>query len=214
MKESNLYYLYVGNAYPHKNLKRLIEAMVNLNKKVKEKIELYIVSSRNVFTKRLEKLIKDIKAEEYIKLLGYVPDDKLKTLYKKSLGFIFPSISEGFGLPGLEAMNAQTLIACSDIPVFKEIYKDVPIYFNPFDVNSISEAMKLVLDMDPEAREKKIEKGLTLAKTYSWSKMAKETLEVYLSLCDFTSNGFGGIASTEKSRIPDSSSIDSASSRT
>ena len=181
MKESNPYYIYVGNAYPHKNLKRLIEAMVNLNKKVKENIELYIVSSRNVFTKRLEKLITNLKAEEYIKLLGYVPDDKLKILYKKSLGFIFPSISEGFGLPGLEAMNAQTLVACSDIPVFKEIYKDIPIYFNPFDVNSISDAMKLVLGIDPEAREKRIEKGLALVNTYSWSKMAKETLDVYKS---------------------------------
>ena len=181
MKESNIYFIYVGNAYPHKNLKRLIEATVNLNKKVKESIELYIVSSRNVFTKRLEKLITELKAEEFIKLLGFVPDEKLKVLYKKSLGFIFPSISEGFGLPGLEAMNAQTLVACSDIPVFKEIYKDVPIYFNPFDVNSILDSMKLILDMDPEAREKRIEKGLVLAKTYSWSKMAKETLDVYKS---------------------------------
>lgn len=181
MKESNLYFIYVGNAYPHKNLKRLIEAMVKLNKKVKENIELYIVSSRSVFTERLEKLVRELRAEEYIKLLGFVADDKLKILYKNSLAFIFPSISEGFGLPGLEAMNAQTLVACSDIPVFKEIYKDVPIYFNPFDVNSISDSMRLVLDMDPEAREKRIEKGLTLAKTYSWSKMAEETLKVYES---------------------------------
>ena len=182
MKEFNPYFIYVGNAYPHKNLKRLIEAVMNVNKKVKEDIQLYIVSSRNVFTKRLEKLIAELKAEECIKLLGFVPDEKLKILYKKSLGFVFPSISEGFGLPGLEAMNAQTLVACSEIPVFKEIYKDVPIYFNPFDVNSISDAMKLVLDMDPEAREKRIEKGLALAKTYSWSKMAKKTLKLYEAL--------------------------------
>ena len=181
MKESNLYFIYVGNAYPHKNLKRLIEAMVSLNKKVKENIELYLVSSRNVFTKRLEKLIMKLEAEDYIKLLGFVPDEKLKVLYKRSLAFVFPSISEGFGLPGLEAMNSQTLVACSDILVFKEIYKDVPIYFNPFDVNSISDSMKLILDMDPEAREKRIEKGLALTKTYLWSKMAKETLEVYRS---------------------------------
>lgn len=181
MKESNPYFIYVGNAYPHKNLKRLIEAMVSLNKKVKEDIKLYIVSSRNIFTKRLEKLIDKLNARDYVKLLGFVPDDKLKVLYKKSLAFMFPSISEGFGLPALEAMNTQTLIACSDIPVFKEIYKDVPIYFNPFDVNSISDSMKLILETDPEAREKRIEKGLALAKTYSWSKMAKETLDVYKS---------------------------------
>ena len=182
MKESNLYYIYVGNAYPHKNLKRLIEAMVSLNKKVKENIKLYIVSSRNVFTKRLEKLVVQLKAEDYIKLLGFIPDEKLKDLYKRSLAFVFPSISEGFGLPGLETMNAQTLVSCSDIPVFREIYKDVPIYFNPFDVNSISDAMKLVLDMDAEAREKRIEKGLALVKTYSWSKLAKETLKLYEAL--------------------------------
>jgi alpha-1,3-rhamnosyl/mannosyltransferase len=181
MKESNPYFIYVGNAYPHKNLKRLIEAMVILNKKVKENIELYIVSSRNVFTKRLEKLIEKLKAKDYIKLLGFVPDEKLKRLYKKSEGFIFPSLSEGFGLPGLEAMASQTIVACSEIPVFKEIYKDVPLYFNPFDINSISDSMKLILNMDPEAREKRIEKGLTLAKTYSWSKMAKETLNLYES---------------------------------
>ena len=188
MKESNQYFIYVGNAYPHKNLKRLIEAVMNVNKKVKENIELYIVSSRNVFTKRLEKLIDKLNARDYVKLLGFVPDEKLKVLYKKSLGFIFPSISEGFGLPGIEAMNSQTLVACSDIPVFKEVYKDVPVYFNPFDINSISDSMKLILDMDPEAREKRIEKGLDLAKTYSWSKMAQETLEVYLSLFGVASN--------------------------
>lgn len=182
MKESNTYFIYVGNAYPHKNLKRLIETMVSLNKKVKENIQLYIVSSRNVFTKRLERLIDELNAKDYIKLLGFVPDEKLKVLYKNSLGFIFPSISEGFGLPGLEAMVSQTIVACSDIPVFKEIYKDVPIYFNPFDVNSISDSMKLILDMDPEAREKRIDKGLALAKTYSWSKMAQETLKLYEAL--------------------------------
>ena len=181
MKESNLYFIYVGNAYPHKNLKRLIEAMVALNKKVSQNIKLYIVSSRNVFTKRLENLVEKLNAKDYIKLLGFVPDEELKVLYKNSLGFVFPSLSEGFGLPGLEAMNAQTIVACSDIPVFKEIYKDVPLYFNPFDVNSISETMKLILDIDPEAREKRIEKGINLAKTYSWSKMARETLNVYES---------------------------------
>ncbi len=181
MKEFNPYFIYVGNAYPHKNLERLIEAMVSLNKKVKEDIKLYIVSSRGVFIKRLEKLIDKFNAGGYVKLLGFVPDEKLKILYKKSLGFIFPSISEGFGLPGIEAMNSQTLVTCSNIPVFKEIYQDVPIYFNPFDFNSISDSMKFILDMDPEAREKRIEKGLALAKTYSWSKMAKETLDIYKS---------------------------------
>ncbi len=188
MKDPELFYIYVGNAYPHKNLKRLIEAMVLLNKKVSQNIKLYIVSSRGVFTERLEDIIKKFKAQEIIKLLGYVPDSKLKDLYKRSIAFIFPSISEGFGLPGIEAMSNQTIVNCSDIPVFKEIYKDVPVYFNPFDVNSILDSMMLSLKMDPMEREKRIDKGLNLAKTYSWSKMAKETLNVYESCAGIRSD--------------------------
>src|SRR5258708_40324983 len=116
MKESKQkYFIYTGNAYPHKNLERAIRAAAKM------KITFYIVSSRNVFTKRLEKLIQRLKAKEYVKLLGYVEDSKLKELYKDSVGFIYPSLAEGFGLPGLEAMKAGTLVLSSSIPVFREI---------------------------------------------------------------------------------------------
>lgn len=167
------YFIYVGNAYPHKNLARAVEAVVACE------VNFVIVSSRGVFAERLKKLIRDHNGEKFVKFLGFVPDKELKTLYKGSLGFIFPSLYEGFGLPGLEAMSAGTLVLASNIPVFREIYKDKAIYFNPHDYTSIERSISDVLVMDKEKRKKIIEEGLKFVKNYSWAKMAKETLAAY-----------------------------------
>jgi glycosyltransferase involved in cell wall biosynthesis len=173
------YFFYTGNAYPHKNLGRLIEAVVSLNKDLDEPVLLKIASSRNVFTERLSKVIGEAGAEKYVKLLGFVSDSELGGLYKNSVGFVFPSLSEGFGLPGIEAMDAGTLVLASNIPVFKEIYAKAAIYFNPLDFSSIENAMKNALSLPDEKRQEIIEFGKKFVKRYSWAKMAKETLKIY-----------------------------------
>lgn len=178
-KIDSTYFVYTGSAYPHKNLKRLIQAMVHLNVNRNKKIRLMIASARNAFTKRVEKMIAEHGAGNLVKLLGFVPDNELGTLYKNSLAFVFPSLSEGFGLPGLEAMNAGTLVLASEIPVFKEIYGSHAIYFNPLDFSSIEKVMKSASEMEPTERKNRIEEGQKFAKKYSWAKMAKETLKVY-----------------------------------
>lgn len=175
----NNYFIYVGNAYPHKNLSRLIQAVVMLNKETHKQTTLKIVSSRNVFTGRLERSIKKYNAGKFVNLLGYVPDGELESLYRNSIAFVFPSLSEGFGLPGLEAINAGTLVAASNIPVFKEVYENNVIYFDPYDVRSIEMALEQALDLSDIDRKKRIEKAKQFAKRYSWAKMAKETLEIY-----------------------------------
>lgn len=173
------YFLYVGNAYPHKNLKRAIEATISLNKACDQKIIFAIASGRSVFTRRLERLIRSLRADKYVRLLGFVPNRDLGHLYKNSLGFVYPSLSEGFGLPGLEAMAAETLVLASDIPVFKEVYKDSVLYFNPLDFSSIEKRMEDVLKMEQEKRNEIIKRGQEFIKRYSWSKMARQTLKIY-----------------------------------
>ena len=175
------YFIYVGNAYPHKNLERVIEAVKLLNNELDRNILFLIVSSRSVFAKRLENFIKKLRVEKFVKLLGFVPDEELGVLLKNSIAFVFPSLEEGFGLPGLEAMSAETLVLASDIPVFKEIYKDNVIYFSPYESSSIKKAMKQALEMAKVERENIIKKNKSFIKIYSWTKMAEETLKVYES---------------------------------
>ncbi len=173
------YFLYVGNAYPHKNLKRVIEATIQINQKLNKKICFAIVSSRSAFTKKLQNEIKHLNAENYVKLLGFVSDEELTNLYENSVAFIYPSLMEGFGLPGLEAMSAGTLVLASEIPVFKEVYKDNVLYFNPYDFTSIERSMRSAINIIPSERKSRIAKSKKFIQKYSWQKMARETLQIY-----------------------------------
>ncbi|KKQ91778.1 MAG: glycosyl transferase, group 1 [Microgenomates group bacterium GW2011_GWC1_39_7b] len=178
-KVNSPYFIYVGNAYPHKNLDRLVETTVLLNKNSDKKMMLLIASARDVFISRLEEVIDKFGASQFVKLLGFVSDEKLGGLFKNSIAFVFPSLSEGFGLPGLEAISSGTLLLASQIPVFREIYGKNAIYFNPLDISSIEKAMKNALEMDTQERRRRIEEGQKFSKRYSWVKMAKEALEIY-----------------------------------
>jgi glycosyltransferase involved in cell wall biosynthesis len=160
------YLLYVGNLYPHKNIDRLIEAVRIVDQN--SSIELVIVCSRNVFWERL-------KGKDHVKSLGFVPDEELKILYSQAKAFVFPTLSEGFGLPGLEAMETGCPVICSDIPMLREIYGDAAIYFNPLDINDIAKK----IDTDPKGLDLVREKGYNQVTKYSWEKMAKETLNIY-----------------------------------
>ncbi len=167
------YFLYVGNAYPHKNLARVIEAAMMT------RTILAVSCARNVFTHRLQELAEKMGAKENVKLLGFVPDEDLEVLYKNSIGFVFASLMEGFGIPGLEAMINGTLLLCSDIPVFKEVYKDNAIYFNPFDFSDIADKLKTAIDMPENKRKEIAKKAKEFVKRYSWQKMAEETVKLY-----------------------------------
>jgi len=167
------YIIYTGNSYPHKNLGRLIDAILEV------KIKLKIVSARNIFIERLQNEIKSKKASRYVEILGFVSDEKLKKLYKNAKAFVFPTLSEGFGLPPKEAIEAGTIAVVSDIPVLKEIYEDSVFYFDPLSVASIADAISKVLKMSKAQRGLKIKSAQKFVKKYSWAKMAKETLKIY-----------------------------------
>jgi glycosyltransferase involved in cell wall biosynthesis len=174
-KLGELYFLYVGNAYPHKNLERAIEVFAKL------KVNFYIVTSKNKFEKKLEELVSKLNAHEHVKFLGNVDDETLRNLYEKSVGFIYPSLSEGFGLQGLEAMQAGTIILCSNIQTFREIYGNHAIYFDPIDQVSIENAIQKTLEIKKLDAERMIRENKKFVLKYSWEKMAKEALEVYNS---------------------------------
>lgn len=167
------YFLYAGNIYPHKNVERLVEAGVAA------KTNLVIVTPRNIFLKRLEEFVKKHNAGRRVRFTGYVSDRDLSTLYKNAAAFVYPSLEEGFGLQGLEAMANRCLLLASDIPVFKEVYKENAIYFNPLDFSSIAEKMKEALNIDGKRKEELTSKAFEFVKGYSWEKTAKETLGVY-----------------------------------
>ena len=100
-----------------------------------------------------------------------------RQIFKKASAYIFPSLSEGFGIPGLNAMAAGLPVVCSDIPVLHEVYGEAAIYFNPHDPKDIAQKIKKVLTSDTGSEL--VKKGRKQVKKYSWQKMAAQTLSVY-----------------------------------
>lgn len=168
------YLLYVGSLYPHKNVEFVVKAL----KELKDPPQFVIVCGRSVFWERFREFVKKERAEGFVNLVGFVPDKELAALYKGAAIFVFPTLSEGFGLPALEAMAAGCPVICSDIPVLHEVYNDAVLYFDPHDVNRITELIQELLQK-PKRRREMIKKGKERVKLYSWRKMAQQTLEVY-----------------------------------
>ncbi len=181
------YLLYVGNAYPHKNLERLIEAFNKFkikNDKFKieiQNLKLLFVGPEDYFYERLKKTVEKSNLEEKIIFYGAASDKELVSLYKNALCFINPSLMEGFGLPGLEAMSLGCPVVCSNIPVFREIYGRAAFYFDPKDIGNISRKINKFLKMNKKEKEKLIKLGKEQTEKYSWRKCAERTLEVYES---------------------------------
>jgi len=173
--------LYVGSVYPHKNVNNLIKAIKIINGlriANYEVVSLVIVCARSIFWGRLKGEIRKLKAEKFVNLTEFVPDEELVVLFKEATAFVFPSLSEGFGLPGLEAMASGLPVLVSDIPVFREVYGEAAMYFNPKDSRDI--AMKIEkLIRDKNLQVSLTENGLKNVLKYSWEKMAKETLNGY-----------------------------------
>jgi len=178
----NPFVIYTGSLYPHKNVERLVEAVVHLNNIYHLSISLVVVCARNVFYERFKQKIREMKAENFVNLVGFVPDEDLAVLYNEAEAFVFPTLSEGFGLPGLEAMSSGCPVICSDIPVLREIYNDAAVYFDPLNVKEIAGRIKELMAFGSEEKKKLANKGFKQAKKYSWEKMAKETISVYESL--------------------------------
>jgi glycosyltransferase involved in cell wall biosynthesis len=179
------FFLYVGNAYPHKNLDRLVEAfslVVSKNPDVK----LILVGKEDYFYRRLKEKVIGLKIEKNILFTGFVAENDLENYYKHALATIQPSLMEGFGLTGLEAMHANCLVLASDIPSLKEIYQDAALYFDPLAVESMHATIREVLEK--KKFQSFIEKGRKRVADFSWEKMAKQTMNIYESCFSIRSN--------------------------
>jgi len=175
--------LYVGNAYPHKNLEMLLKAFDCLHGEYPE-LRLVLVGRLDFFYERVREMARALNLwqKENINspviFPGYVPDAQLEILYAEARAYIFPSLYEGFGLPPLEAMAKGCPVVSSDRAALPEILSSAAVYFNPENETEMTAKIREVLT-NQELRSGLIERGLAQAKKYNWWECARETLAVY-----------------------------------
>ncbi|MDO8592003.1 MAG: glycosyltransferase family 1 protein [bacterium] len=168
--------MHVGRAQPHKNLKNLVEAFAKL-KRSQPKLQLVFVGKIDDNYRLLQKYVKNRGVDDVV-FTDFVSEGQLRWLYENARAYVFPSLSEGFGLPGLEALAHGLPLISSRATCLPEIYKDAAIYFDPKNTSDIAEKIKMVLD-SPKIAHKMHEAGPMVATQYSWEKTAQQTLALY-----------------------------------
>lgn len=168
--------LYVGRSQPHKNLSRLLEAFALLTGHHTD-LKLVFVGKKDGASEILKQQADRNGIKNFIQT-GYVEEGELRWLYENCSAYVFPSLSEGFGLPSLEAMMHGAPVASSNATCLPEINGPGAHYFDPEDIEDMTAKINDVLT-DEKLRKKLIANGKSQVKKYSWKRMARQTLDVY-----------------------------------
>jgi glycosyltransferase involved in cell wall biosynthesis len=177
--EGKQFIMYVGRPTPHKNLERLIEAFAILKEKHPE-LHLVLAGKTDKLFKRHSGTVEKMGLND-VHFTGFISDGQLRWLYEHCDAYVFPSLSEGFGLPGLEAMSHRAPVVSSNATCLPEVYGDAAHYFDPYDTAAMAKAINEVLTK-PELRKNLITAGTKQVGKYSWRRMAEQTLAVYNSV--------------------------------
>ncbi len=179
---TSAYIFDLSRLVPHKNVATLIKAyevmrrthtehtekLVIVGGAMSEQTEEYVIARASLFS-------------QDIVFIGFVAAEDLNALYCASSLFVFPSLSEGFGLPVLEAMASGVPVITSNVTSMPEIGATAVLTIDPRDVDKLATAMHTVLT-DTNIRNGMIIRGLERAKEFTWSTMVERTKDLYIEI--------------------------------
>lgn len=175
--EGKKFIMYNGRPLPHKNLRRLIQAFAILHKKYPD-LYLMIAGKKDTSYDSYVELASSLEIGKRVVLTDWITDGQLKWAMTNTQAYIYPSLSEGFGLPPLESMLYGAPVVTSNATCIPEVLGNAAKYFDPLSVDDIASKIDDVLSND-KLRDELIKKGHEQVKKYSWDKMATQTLEIY-----------------------------------
>lgn len=175
------YLFFVSTIQPRKNIPRMVKGFSLALEKRPDIKDTKLLISGKLGWKYHDSLRAPTKygVEKQIKFLGRTPDEDLPILYSGSHYFINLSLEEGFGIPLLEAMACETPAIVSDIPAFKELGRDNPIYADPYSIYSIRDA--IIKALSEKVDQEKINKAKRISKNYTWDNTANQLLSLFES---------------------------------
>ncbi|MEI6883260.1 MAG: glycosyltransferase family 1 protein [Bacteroidota bacterium] len=173
--------LFLGNTDPKKNTIGVLRAISIFNKTSEDKIHLVMLDFEKEALINLIDKVRDKDLINYITLPGYVNYSDLPGIYSMSSIFLYPSLTEGFGIPILEAMACGTPVITSNTSSMPEIGGNAAIFIDPYKPEQIADAIALLLS-DPEKCKQLVTLGFEQSKKFTWRNMATEVLDVYTEI--------------------------------
>jgi len=163
--------LCVAAVRPHKNQELLVRALPALP----DDVVVVLAGRREPYADEVERLARELGVADRLRLPGYLSDGELEWLWQLAACAAFPTRAEGFGLPVLEAMARGVPVACSDIPVLREVGGELPRYFDPADGASAAAAIAAAANSDREQSPALVDH----AAGFSWARSARGTMAAY-----------------------------------
>jgi glycosyltransferase involved in cell wall biosynthesis len=166
---------------PHKNLERLIEAFYLVRKSGLDHLKLVLIGDDISKYSALRRAVHQYQLHQYVRFLGYLPEETLAVMYRLAGVFVFPSLYEGFGLPPLEAMASGTPVVTSNVSSMPEVAGDAAVLVDPYEPQAIADGITKVLT-DETLRADLRRKGLARAKQFSWEQSVRRIHDIYLEV--------------------------------
>ena len=170
------YVLAVGTIEPRKNLRTLLRAFASIVDRVPH--DLVVVGGDGWKRGSLAAELETRGISSRVRFTGHVDDDELSCWYSASDCFVFPSMFEGFGLPPLEAMQCGAPVITTTASSLPEVVGDAAITVEPYDADAFAAAIRRVVTNESLRAEMR-EQGLARAASFTWSRTASSTLDVY-----------------------------------
>lgn len=169
--EGKPYFMFVGSLHPRKNLARLFTSFDLFKKNNNNGIKLVIVGSKRWWTEPIKNAYESMTHKDDVIFTGRLSAEDLHLVTASALASVYVSYFEGFGIPIVEAFKCDTPVITSNVTSMPEVAADAALLVDPFNEESIAEAMEKILDED--LRNKLIEKGRKRREDFSWDKAAE-----------------------------------------
>ncbi len=177
------YILYVGNTYPHKNVKLLIDIAILFKKEIPVQsiapLKIMMIGPHDYFFRKFVSEVHSKDLDDLFLFPENVTDIQLAQYFSKALITLSPSKAEGFALPLLEALAADCEILVSDIPVFRELLPSSTAFFDPDSAHDWFEKIKDVIKKGKKTPWKDAKEKQLYFQKFSWKSMAQKTLDIY-----------------------------------
>lgn len=176
--------IYVGGFSPHKNLKLLVDAFLELQARSGlTDVFLLLVGDykTDVFHscyREVQEQVRELGLVDRVLFAGYVGDDDLAILLNLAEALVLPSFSEGFGLPAVEAAACGTPVVVTTESPLKELLGAGAISVTPNDRAGLLAGLTAILT-DPARQQTMGEAALAAAQQLSWEKSARQLLDVF-----------------------------------
>ncbi len=170
--------LTVGTLEPRKNLLAVLQAYSQLKQELPHLPTLLVVGRQGWGRVALREWLVKLRLTDHVRLLGFVPDERLFAFYSRAVALIYPSLQEGFGFPPLEAMASGCPVVVSNTSSLPEVVGEAGLLVDPQDSAQIAAALRRILTDETLAGHLR-QAGLAQARQFSWDRCARETVAVY-----------------------------------